>query len=605
MSEKRKVVILGGGCGGVAAAWALSNTAERRARYDVCLIQHGHRLGGKGATGRDRQRSQAVLEHGLHLWLGFYRTSFAMIRDLYEHWAGPTTGPQSSLDKAFLPLRDVTLVGGGPNNPELWRMHFPELPGRPWDLGYSEDHGLLHWLGCIKAWARDLPKVFVRQGGEKWALGRVRLLASLSIAMAKGLTAEYRAHGKACWDAMDALDLRAWLQKYGASKAAAEAPPIGALYDLGFAYPDGIAGPDRGAMAAGAGVRALLKLFAAYRGAPFWRMSAGMGDSIFAPAYEVLRERGVRFTFFHRLDALRVNDESIQTIELGVQATPKRAYKPLETLRDIRTWPAEPLYDQLDAWTDGDLEGDCGNALFTKKLERGTDFDEVVLAIPSTSHRHFARELMEAAPSYRRMVEHTTAVPTIAAQWWLAKSHRQLGWRGAPPVVTGLSGLFRTWADMSEVIDSEDWDERPAGLAYFCNVAPPEILKERDRAVAGEFVHAKMSEFAPTLSRSVWPSSGAMGGGFNEGVLHTRHEGESPWELQYARANVRDWERYVLSLPGAMRHRLGPCESGFTNLWLAGDWTRNCINGGSVEGAVSSGMEAAEGLVAKTNSRNA
>ena len=87
-----------------------------------------------------------------------------------------------------------------------------------------------------------------------------------------------------------------------------------------------------------------------------------------------------------------------------------------------------------------------------------------------------------------------------------------------------------------------------------------------------------------------------MGGALDESILHCS-SGANPWEQQYVRANVADWERYVLSLPGTTRHRLAPDASGFRNLVLAGDWTDNSINGGSVEGAVSSGVAAAEALM--------
>ena len=60
--------------------------------------------------------------------------------------------------------------------------------------------------------------------------------------------------------------------------------------------------------------------------------------------------------------------------------------------------------------------------------------------------------------------------------------------------------------------------------------------------------------------------------------------------------NVDPNERYVLSVPGSLKHRLWSDQSGFDNLFLAGDWTRNAISAGCVEAAVSSGMRAARGL---------
>lgn len=591
---KQRVLVLGGGCAGVAAAWALSRTDELRQRFDVTVVQHGHRLGGKGATGRDPTRGDAILEHGLHLWLGFYQEAFAMMRDIYEHWDKPASGPQSSIESAFAPLRDITLMGGSNDSPDYWHMRFPQLPGRPWDAPSTSS---IRWLHVIRSWAAGIKEALVNDANARWTTERLRLVTGLSAAIVKGLTLELSRHGERCWDVMDQLDLRAWLQANGASAAAADAPPVRALYDLGFAYPDGIAGPHRGAMAAGAGLRALLQIFGGYRGAPFWRMTAGMGDTVFAPAYEVLRQRGVNFRFFHRVDSLRLQGRSVERVELGVQAHIKGdAYNPLVQIGTVRAWPAQPKLNQLQSIVDDDLEGDRGGSLEACELVRGVDFDHVVLAIPSTAHRHFAAELIAANPAYRRMVEHTNAVPTIAGQWWLARSHNQLGWNGPAPVVTGLPGLFRTWADMSEVIDAENWATRPNGLAYFCNVAPPQLHNTYDPHTAAQTVHEQMQAWAKNLSTTIWPNTRAIGGNhFDTGALHSDRL-RQPWAVQYARANVRQWERYVLSLPGSMQHRLAPHQSGFDNVWLAGDWTRNAINGGSVEGAVSSGLMAAQGI---------
>ena len=55
---------------------------------------------------------------------------------------------------------------------------------------------------------------------------------------------------------------------------------------------------------------------------------------------------------------------------------------------------------------------------------------------------------------------------------------------------------------------------------------------------------------------------------------------------QYWRANTAGSERYVLTPAGAVRHRLAADESGVDHLVLAGDWTRNGIDGGCVEAVI-------------------
>ena len=78
------------------------------------------------------------------------------------------------------------------------------------------------------------------------------------------------------------------------------------LYDLVFGYED--ADPERPAVAAGVMVFLVGHVLFGYRGALFWKMTAGMGDVVIAPLYQVLRRRGVRFEFFHRVDGLHLDD---------------------------------------------------------------------------------------------------------------------------------------------------------------------------------------------------------------------------------------------------------------------------------------------------------
>ena len=71
-------------------------------------------------------------------------------------------------------------------------------------------------------------------------------------------------------------------------------------YDLSFAYEGG--DPGRPRFPAGLALHLTMRMFLDYKGALFWKMRAGMGDVVFAPLYQALRRRGVRFRFFHRLD---------------------------------------------------------------------------------------------------------------------------------------------------------------------------------------------------------------------------------------------------------------------------------------------------------------
>ena len=82
-SGKRKVAVLGGGAGSMAALWALTSLPGAADRYDITVYQMGWRLGGKGASGRNAAFGQRIEEHGLHVWAGFYRNAFRMMREIY------------------------------------------------------------------------------------------------------------------------------------------------------------------------------------------------------------------------------------------------------------------------------------------------------------------------------------------------------------------------------------------------------------------------------------------------------------------------------------------------------------------------------------------
>ena len=100
---------------------------------------------------------------------------------------------------------------------------------------------------------------------------------------------------------------------------------------------------------AGAALRGAMRMFFTYRGALFWRMRAGMGDIVFAPLYEVLERRGVRFEFFHRVEALAPGADGtrVASITLSRQATVKRPDARLPAARRRRAGcpagPTEPL----------------------------------------------------------------------------------------------------------------------------------------------------------------------------------------------------------------------------------------------------------------------
>ena len=156
--------------------------------------------------------------------------------------------------------------------------------------------------------------------------------------------------------AIDGYECREWLRMNGASERSLNSAFVRGLYDLALAYEDG--DPARPGLAAGQALRGGMRMFFTYRGALFWKMRAGMGDCVFAPFYEVLKRRGVRFEFFHRLENVKLAAAEklapgerpyVEALEFDVQAKIKGGgeYQPLVDVTGVPCWPSMPDFAQL------------------------------------------------------------------------------------------------------------------------------------------------------------------------------------------------------------------------------------------------------------------
>lgn len=487
--------------------------------------------------------------------------------------------------------------------------------------GYA---GLLGQVG--EALRRRLGGALAGRGREDEELDGLGMLVDFTAAMLRGLVVD-RALLFGL-DVLDAWDLKEWLARHGARPSTIEAPFIKAWYDLAFAYEEG--DTSRPNFAAGAALRAILRTCLTYRGAIFWKMQGGMGDVVFAPYYEVLRRRGVRFEFFHRVDAVETAAlpaaalpaaarRRVERVRMTVQATVRSgSYSPLVDVGGLPCWPNAPLVDQLvegEAIAAGGVDLECPwsgwEGVGERVLERGRDFDEVVLGISLGALRHICGDLVAGDAAWRRMVEAVGTVATQAVQLWMEPSLEELGWRRPSPILDAYDDPFNTWADMSFLLPREAWAgaSRPRSLAYLVGPlhehapAPepgsPDGHGFQDMHVEG--VRARVGRWLDRAGPGIWPSAARRSGapGFDRGVLHA--EGEVPAEArlheQYSRANVAGSERYVQSLKGSTRHRLFADGSGVEGLTLAGDWLNTGINSGDVEAATITGLQVARALL--------
>ena len=379
--KKERIAILGGGMAGLTSAWRLSEPGWQDRFESITVYQRGWRLGGKGASSRGP--NGRIEEHGLHVWIGSYENAFTLIRQCYAELDRATTDPTVPIrtwNHAFVPANDVGATDRWNGEWQLWLGSFTgndELPGDP--DGPSEQLGVVHFLqralqlildfaDSLKAMgdsgltlsasaempskqrsldivlraalaasavlANPQPATDTQVDLLTQALEAVRdtldyerrteqrlswILLSLVLTITRGVMADGLITDPRGFRAINDEDYGAWVIRHGAHPDVLEFPVLRAMYNMVFGYENGQL--ERPTFAAGVGMLLVGLMFFTYKGAIFWKMTAGMGDVVMAPMYEVLRRRGVRFEFFHRLDALHLDQHrhNVDAITMGRQ----------------------------------------------------------------------------------------------------------------------------------------------------------------------------------------------------------------------------------------------------------------------------------------------
>jgi uncharacterized protein with NAD-binding domain and iron-sulfur cluster len=438
-------------------------------------------------------------------------------------------------------------------------------------------------------------------------------LVSVMTACVRGVLADRLLSRDYGFRAINNEDFLDWIVRHGAAPEVADFAFIRGLYDLVFAE----RGEERARRGVSAGIAVFMtsKMFFEYKGAIFWKMAAGMGDVVFAPMYQALRRRGVTFEFFHRVDALHVaeNGLTIDAITMGRQVALRadlECYEPLVRVGDLPSFPDRPLTEQLVGaegieafdlesywctWTDAEQ----------RVLRRGFDFDAVVLAIPVGMASQICGELAAQKREWAAMIANVATTATQAVQLWFRDDERAMGWQHAGATVSAYAQPFNTWASMDQLIAAECWPEhdRPGAIAYFCgalDALPPvgsdityparEHAKVRENVLA--FIRDDLPHLLPGFDGSDGPRWERLCGA--RGV-----SGPAVIDTQFVTANVDPSDRYVMCVPGSDGYRLRSDESGYDNLFLAGDWTDNGLNAGCIEAATLSGLQAANAILGR------
>jgi len=427
-------------------------------------------------------------------------------------------------------------------------------------------------------------------------------------------------------DAINDYECREWLRLNGASERSLNSAFVRGLYDLALAYEGGDA--TRPGLAAGQALRGSLRMFFTYRGALFWKMRAGMGDVVFAPFYELLKKRGVRFKFFHRLENVKLADPQalapgerpyVEALEFDVQARVhgEGEYQPLIDVKGVPCWPSSPDYEQLVDGVRVEQEGwQFESHWDRRKMETTTlqvkrDFDFVVLGVSVGAIPYVCKEILARDARWRDMVENVKTVATQAFQIWMREDMGQLGWTEPPVTLSAFVKPFDTWSDMGHAVAQEDWEWEPKAIAAFCNVLPDPVV-EPDRSTTGypaarrEEVRRNAVHFLNHQIHHLWPKAARRAGVFRWELLVDAAAqqllkdsvgcDESAFSSQYWTANVNPTDRYVLALPGSLKYRISPLDNTYDNMTIAGDWTDCGFNEGCVEAAVMSGRLAAHAI---------
>ena len=668
----KRVAILGGGIAALAAAFEITNTPG----HDVTIHTLGWRLGGKCASSRGP--NGRIEEHGIHGFLGSYYNAVPMLAAVYAELNRPKTAPLATFEQALIGIDTVQLYAWNGTRADRFDAHFPfnsafPDPAKPGLLNSVEDlierviallealaaaHGAHPDAGFIKGFldtaivtiaaaASRIAGALAALEGAAWRTTRTllvdvyrndpRAMQIITIVdwivtlLGGALADDLVTRG---FDYLDGENWDDWLARHGALPETIASPMALNTINLAYQYPDGdTSKPPR--MAAGCYVHWGLRSLA-FCGYAIYAFAAGTGETIIAPMYEVLARRGVKFEFFSKVESVNLDatGAAVASVDIALQATVRQGqppYRPLIDVKGLPSWPAAPLYDQLEqgeAMRKGDQFGPFDlESWWTswptltprKQLIAGRDFDVLVFALSIGAVPHVCSDWWNKNLAWRRMVLALPAVQTQSLQIWLSKSYTDLGW--TPAFGVHGTALSDTWqrpldghCELRHLIPREDWpaDNTPESLWYFCDAmaettAPPPFsdhgypsrMKAKVRQTAIDYLDTAIGGLMPLAINRATHGAGPSAALDYSLLVDTRPKpatGPARIDSQFIRANIDPTERYVTSPPGSTRFRLRPWETGIANLVIAGDWTYTGLNVGSVECTVMSGKLASHAI---------
>ncbi len=439
------------------------------------------------------------------------------------------------------------------------------------------------------------------------------------------------------FESINHLDYREWLSQLGAPEDVVWSAPVKDIYTLVFAYPANGDTTLPGRIAAGTALMGAMLIILGYKGAVMYRFKGGTADVVVSTIYEVLKARGVKFKFFHQVEKIDYSDgDEIEKITIGEQIRmkmPGAEFQATKLIKGLFCWASHPFWkwkelaDQVHPEDLAELQnGDVNlNSAWSgwkncevHTLEKGKDFDQAVLAISVAALKDICSDIIDKRKEWKEMVDNVQTIQTQGVQLWVKKSLAELGMdlpalgmkADDMPILDTFANPINSYADMTELLKWEDWTvaDTPKSLAYFCgpfsenSPIPPYTDTDFPRRQQ-ERVKEMTTQWLQDNAGFLWPGAvtNENPAGFDLDLLadptgKSNATGLEKLNEQFYSANIDPTERYVLSLPGSGKFRRKTDQSGYKNLFFAGDWIDTGYNMGCAEVAIMSGLMAAQAL---------
>ncbi len=467
-----RVLVLGAGPAGLAAAIRLKERGGND--IDVRMITQGHLLGGKAQTHRDEEGY--TWEHGFHVFFGWYRTLWGLLR------------------RAGVDPEEVFTRNRG------W-THFASPEGEI-DSFQLATNPLVTWM----RFAVDTP-------------GAARFAAKWGVARAQ----------QRDFEDIDDICFSMWGIEMGLGDEVIDSARLRFTAEAYFNDPHPIS--------AYVVMRSIQLISTDRRAAEYYYQRVGLSEGVWNPLSRYFQRLGGSILPFHKVTGLGFEGRRVGAISVS---------KPDNLVHQCGgSWGERVAVEAgSERWIEDFDAVICTlPRLCLLELNPG---DDALWSLPSLAGIH---NLAEVSP---------LSVQAFFDRPFPNRRHGAVNGLGHPlPLAVDYQQLDGKWATDPRIQSTLSLVGQLPGYEDHSDEALLAIAMDRSEAAG----FSGVSEVTPVR-----------------------------WGV---RRNQSTYDRFALTEPGAMRYRPHP-DIGLENFFLAGDWVRNGIDVPCMEGAATSGFEAAD-----------